>query len=352
MKTASLVRSEADTKRIGLLNEAFTNIKQIKVSRDETLVLNDLIRHAKRYTDANAYVKWLGIVPRFIVEAIVLAGIAFISAMLLRTNGSLQLPSIASIILIAIAAGRLIPAAQKMYNAFVNINYCADATSRIFNKVRDLALDQNFFRSAEVSVHKSFELKVTDLHFVYPGQTLPVIDQLSFTFKSGHLNFLVGESGSGKSTVCDIITGLLPVKDEMITFRSTEDMTTLKPIIRYIPQDSFLMTGSMAFNLLGTDSPSDAKLQRARELLTAFSLAKNELDANQFLSKRVKEFGRSFSGGQRQRLSIIRGLLQESNVLILDEPFSSLDESQFSICPSEIRNNINAKYFDNYYNTR
>jgi len=323
----SITRSEADTKRIGLLNEAFTNIKQIKVSRDEQLILNSFIDYAKRYTSANAKAKWLGIAPKFIIEGTILAGIAFIAAILLQLNGSLKLPSIASVILIAIAAGKLIPEAQKIYTSFVNISYSSDATNRIFSKIKDLVSDQGISKKAEFGTNEAFELRVTDLHYIYPSHDKPTIEQLSFTLTSGQLSYLVGPSGSGKSTVCDLITGLLTAKNGKIEFNSVKNGAPLKPIVRYIPQDSFLMTGSVAFNLFTERTPSNSKLQRARQLLIEFSLAKDELQANLILDTEVKEFGRNFSGGQRQRLSIIRGLLDESNVLILDEPFSALDNS-------------------------
>ena len=327
VKQASLVRSEADTMRIGLLNEVFANIKQIKVSRDEKPIVGRLFHYAKLYTNANAKAKWLGIAPRFIIEGVILAGIAFFAAILLKTNGSVQLPSLASVTLMAVSAAKLIPAAQKIYNSCVNIGYSADATMRVIKKISELASDQNLIRDTEVHVRERFVLEVKNLDYIYPGQTDPAIVNLSFVFFSGRLNYLVGQSGSGKSTVCDLITGLLPSQKGMLIYKSLDSGLPLKPIVRYIPQDSFLMTGSVAFNLLGTETSSETKLQRARELLSVFNLAKDKDDADQMLGAEVKEFGRNFSGGQKQRLAVIRGILQEANVLILDEPFSALDES-------------------------
>ena len=325
VKKATIIRSLADTQRIGTLNEAFANIKQIKVSKDERIILSYLSDCAKRYTVANARAKWLGIAPRFFVEGLVLASLAFFAAISIRTNGSVEVPSLASLTLIVVAAGRLVPAAQQIYSGAVNIGFASDATARILKKVTEQISDRDYTRNSESRIHEPFEIKIENLTFKYPSVTEPAIQNLNLNFLSGRLNYLIGKSGCGKSTVCDLITGLLPPKEGRIAFQSIENGALLNPIIRYVPQDSFLHTGSVLYNLLGTDAPDSLRLQKAEQLITAFGLSNVEEGARQFLSSQVKEFGLNFSGGQKQRLSIIRGLLQEANVLILDEAFSAMD---------------------------
>ena len=325
IKTASLVRSESDTNRISLLSEALANIKQIKVGRDEHLILNRLFDYAKIFHNANAKAKWLAVLPRYIIEGGILSGIAFLIAILLFNNGPIQLPSLASITLLAVAASRLIPAAQKIYNGFVTIGFSDDATRRLNKKLQDLLLDKATFKHNEAHTDEPFLLTARDIKYKYTNTTNPIIENLSFTFASGRLNFIVGESGTGKSTLCDLIIGLLPCNSGSIQFMSKKNDKQLFPILRYIPQDSLLLTGTVAQNLLDTNTVSRTQLLRAQQLIINFRLADNEIDAKKFLNSEVKEFGRNFSGGQRQRLSIIRGLLQDANVLVLDESFSALD---------------------------
>lgn len=176
-------------------------------------------------------------------------------------------------------------------------------------------------------------LRVADLSVEYktsgPQRATRVVDQVSFEIASGQTLGLVGESGSGKTTIGRAILGLTPVHSGQIEF-SGRDISGLsrrqrRPVARGIqaifqdPYSSLNPSMSIAEILvepIQEGTPKD-KQSRVKELLDAVGLP---FDAHRRLA-------REFSGGQRQRIAIARALALQPQLIICDEPTSSLDMS-------------------------
>lgn len=153
-----------------------------------------------------------------------------------------------------------------------------------------------------------------------------ILDDLSFNVRKGETVALVGPTGAGKSTLVNLIPRLYEPTHGSITIDGTPinklKQKSLRSKIAFVPQKSFLISGTVSENIaFGMDATSEQIKQaaihaHADEFIVSMS---NQYDTM------VGEGGRTLSGGQQQRISIARALLRNTPILILDEATSSLD---------------------------
>ncbi len=158
-------------------------------------------------------------------------------------------------------------------------------------------------------------LAVHELSVTFPDSNggLHALDTLSFTVQPREFVCVLGPSGSGKSTLLRILAGLLEPTRGSFTFAGG------KPKIGMVFQESNLMPWRSALEnitlpleLQGV-SPDEARL-RAQELIDLVGLQGFE-----------SSWPRDLSGGMAQRVAIARALIHDPDILLLDEPFGSLD---------------------------
>ena len=161
-------------------------------------------------------------------------------------------------------------------------------------------------------------LKNIDATYLAEDQLLPVLADISISVSRGEFVSILGPSGSGKSTILKIAAGLL-IPDRGQVMVDGVNVTGEKRLVGYMPQQDLLfpwkrLKENAALPLLAAGLPKRNALARVEELLPVFGL-KDFADY----------YPRQLSGGMRQRASLLRTMLVESDILLLDEPFASLD---------------------------
>lgn len=147
--------------------------------------------------------------------------------------------------------------------------------------------------------------------------TKRLFSDLSLEFPKGEISFIVGESGSGKTTLLHMVAGIEPMDSGEIKGLCKERVSVVFQEPRLISSISVLS------NLRLVSDASFAELNRYV----------NEFGVNIDLHQKVSEL----SGGMKQRISIIRALIAEPSLLLLDEPFKSLDVRNKKIVMHKIR---------------
>ncbi|MDQ6692213.1 MAG: ATP-binding cassette domain-containing protein, partial [Candidatus Dormibacteraeota bacterium] len=162
--------------------------------------------------------------------------------------------------------------------------------------------------------------------FSYPGSSVPVLHDVNLELAPGETLALVGRTGSGKTTLASLLPRLHDVTQGRITLdgQDIRDLTlsSLREQIGVAFEEPILFSASVRENLMmGRSEASDEDLNRA--LAVAQAEFVHELPWG--LETRVGEQGYSLSGGQRQRLALARAVLGGPQVLVLDDPLSSVD---------------------------
>lgn len=166
-------------------------------------------------------------------------------------------------------------------------------------------------------------LETKDLEFKYPDGK--IIKYPDITIKEKEWVAITGKSGSGKTTFLKLLLGLYKPSSGEIRYNKNLKPEEFSENIGYVPQINLIFNDNLSYNLNLDNSKELSKLQN--ELLTRFGL--ENIDTTIFENPE-KDLGTNFentiSGGQKQRLGIIRALGKGYNILILDEITSALDE--------------------------
>ncbi len=198
--------------------------------------------------------------------------------------------------------------------------------SERLSDVIDLEQEQNMTENPLYPEKLSGDVVLKDVTVRYRGR-MPVFSNLNMEIKQGETVAFVGESGCGKSTLAKLLMGFVHAQSGDIIFGSHKiedyDFKALRERITYIAQTSFLFTGTIFENLTNYDSSltmedvvEACKRVKLDEFINHLPLRYNTV---------VEENGSNFSGGQRQRLALARGLLKKGDIYIFDEVTNQLD---------------------------
>lgn len=166
----------------------------------------------------------------------------------------------------------------------------------------------------------------TDVCFSYNG--LPVLDGLSFSMDTGTFVGISGDSGTGKTTLMQLLLGFYPPASGSVLFNgvATGDRERIAywNRIAYVKQEAFILHDSFLNNIVLFDEHPD--MPRLNAILEVTGLTDIISRFPEGIHKPIMEAGKNISGGQRQRVAIARALYKDADVILLDEPFSELDE--------------------------
>ena len=169
-------------------------------------------------------------------------------------------------------------------------------------------------------------LRFEDVGFRYPDRRRALAG-VSFEARAGQTLAIVGPSGSGKTTLAQMIPKFLQPTEGRITLNGLDlaklDTAALRRDVAYVFQEHQLLTDTVAANLRIADpNATVAEMESACRVAGALDFVRAMPDG---FESRIGRGGGALSTGQKQRLSIARGLLRGAPILILDEPTAALD---------------------------
>ena len=170
-------------------------------------------------------------------------------------------------------------------------------------------------------------LSFENVTFTYPNDDEPMLKNVTFEIAPGQMVGVVGATGAGKSTLAQLIPRLFDPQEGSIKIggKDIRDVSegTLRKTVSIVLQRAILFSGTIADNLRqGKGNASVSEMERAARIAQASEfIGRME---NKFESQ-VEERGTNFSGGQKQRMSIARGIVSNPRILIFDDSTSALD---------------------------
>ena len=207
----------------------------------------------------------------------------------------------------------------------LNVSYIS---AKRVQEIFDLKEEDLLKALTEETAREQEAISAEEVSFTYPTASSPAIEGISFDLDQGQMLGIIGGTGSGKSTLVQLLSHLYAVSQgKLALYHQGHSPRTLKEWrewIAVVPQKAELFRGTIRSNLLlGMDeSVTDDDLWWALETAQAADFVREKEGQ---LDEPVEAFGRNFSGGQRQRLTIARALLKKAPFLILDDSTSALD---------------------------
>lgn len=306
-------------KRYQLVKNGYLGIRDFRTLGRFDFVFNKFEDVVDSYNSSNAKVQYYALIPRYLIEAIVLS---LVLLLLFFNNGNNSTSSANAEVVSSsfLAILKLLPQISQAYQSLSNLMANKASLDRIYNSVFESDTRELNHEHITKTRSKITSLGGEVLNSSY-GDKL-VFKDLSFKFQQGGINYISGPSGSGKSTLLDILCGLKSPDSGTVTYGFGNG--TAAGSISYTSQSPFLFDGTIYENLtLGSECVTE---ERCWEALNLVGLDELICGTPEGLNTVLGDEGMKLSGGQTQRLSISRALCFDSDIQIYDEPTSALDK--------------------------
>jgi ABC-type multidrug transport system fused ATPase/permease subunit len=313
--------------------EIFSGFREIKIYNRERMFADYFVKAAKGFAQTQIKQSIVSLAPKYILEfgiiSILVAVLAYWSLFPTTIEDMLVTAG-----LFGMAGARLLPMARSISNNILKLRYSHDAVDQLLFFISEKTRDsQNTKATKDIfsSTSQKYFEKITfkDVSVAYPKNNRRAIKNLNISISKGEMIALSGPSGSGKTTFISLLLGILDLVDGEIIIDKTKQLNThtfLQSISGYVPQETFIMDGTIEQNIALTREPEEIDQKKLEYAVKASSLTTLVNSLSDGIKSSVGQYGVEISGGQRQRLALARALYFDRQLLILDEPTSALDE--------------------------
>jgi len=323
----SLRISKETTQMIKALQEGLGGIRDVLLDGTQILYCRIYQKADAPLRQAYASNAFIGQSPRFIMETI---GMLLFAALALGVvqgpEGMVSaLPLLGAL---ALGAQRLLPALQQAYAAWSAILGSQAVTEDVLDLL-DQPISFGIYRLASEPLPFTQHLRFDSVSFRYNGESIWVINRLSFEIKRGARVGFVGNTGSGKSTCLDLLMGLLEPTEGRILIDGAplthKNLRAWQKNIAHVPQAIYLSDSTLAENIAFGLPEEKIDMTRVRKAACQAQIADFIESSPKGYQALVGERGIRLSGGQRQRIGIARAIYKQAQVLVFDEATSALD---------------------------
>jgi len=314
------IRIQSNKRLLQVLKEVFDGIKTIKVFNAGPIFEKMFSKHIYNFYSAcykqNAFKQYPRIFIELILVIVCLIFIFFLDLTKISYNETIPLLG-----LILAASLRLIPSINKIMSNYNHILFFRSSINVILNEFsgQKKFLIENF--SKKLLLKNTFEIK--NASFLYNDKT--IFKNLNFIINKNDCIGVYGESGSGKTTLIDIIMTLNKLEKgeiflDKILLNNKDVKKRWLSNISYVPQSIFLFNDKIKNNVSFEYDERKIDIEKVVDCLRKTKLEKFDP------SYEISEGGTNLSIGEKQRLGLARALYKDPELIILDEPTSSLDK--------------------------
>jgi len=346
--------SKHSNERIKILNESFYGIKQVILSNIREFFYNRFFSTSKILSKSLSDNLILSQIPKNILELLSLFLIIFIILFLTKifnNDFSVIFPIIA---IYSLSAFKLIPALQQIYSSFVSIkgsyasfqNINSDLRNSLYLKNKKNNL--NFYKNNNSLNLFNHSLTFKNVCFRYPSNKRDVLKKVHFQIFKNEKIAIVGLNGSGKSTLLDLILGLL--KPSNGNFYIDNHLLTDSKIniwqnqISYIYQNSVLFDGTVLDNIIfGIENKKNINYDKIDQIIVQVGIKTLLKKLPKGINSQIGESGSVLSGGQKQKIILARALYKDSDIMVIDEGTSALDNFSEKVVMDHFINKLKDK---------
>ena len=321
-KNSNIIAKNSD-ELIKNINQTFGAIKLISMKQiyDMFTFNFDKVNRGLKYAEGdNVFLSqsirvWIELI--IVIAAILCFYIAF------KMNVFMQLVPLLGGVTFAVL--RIMPLINKAYSGFATI---IGAKQSFFDIITFISLKNlNTDIKNEKLLNFTNKIVFKNVNYKYPHSNISSINQLKLVINNKSTTAIVGTTGSGKTTLLSLLIGLIqPTKGQIKidnVILESNNLNAWKLKISYVPQETIIIDDTIINNIVLGDT-NLINIQKVKKVLKLVNLEKfiPSIENDTMIGER----GIKISGGERQRIGIARALYDDKDLLILDEPFSSLDK--------------------------
>lgn len=320
MDRQRVVNSKASEDYISFVKEGVLGVETIRdyhiednFIEDFSKYKNNLLESGNKLMDIQNLIVASSIFSGFLMYAVILS-----SGVLLHNRGLISIGAI-------FVASQLTNSIKSPVIDIINNKIYMNSTKSIREKLlseltedKIIEKDKNFSFKDKISIE--------NLSFSYDGENR-ILEDVNLEIYKNNKYLIIGESGSGKSTFFKILMKWIEnfSGNIFVDSKNTNEITTQEWNKEFVPvlQETYIFEKSVGFNITFEENYDEKRLAEAIKT-SGLSDFVSKLDKG--INTVIKEDGSNISGGEKKRIGIARALYKNGNVLLVDEPFSSIDK--------------------------
>jgi ABC-type multidrug transport system fused ATPase/permease subunit len=270
-------------------------------------------------------------VPKYVLELTVIL-IGIVTAVYLSTTSSFG-KSVGVLTLLVATSFRLLPSLLRIQGSILIARTSIGSSIEVINLgLKHQHSNLTHIQKSQIKdgslQSRAPGIQIKNVCFEYPENEKRIFNNLNLSIEPGSLVVIKGSSGIGKTTLIDLILGLLKPNSGQLEFTG---VPAGQIRASYMPQETTIIDGSIIENIALGIPLGLINLERINKVMSAAGLDVLFEEVMNGGAGKIGVTGRSLSGGQYQRIALARALYSDPNMIVLDEPTSSLDEKSENI---------------------
>lgn len=302
------------------LIETFKSIREIKKYSKEKQFLSQNIENLTQTIDVSIKTNVLKLLPKSFYEICLV--VLVVGIIMYLSFYSIDSQNILPTLTVFIAASiRLIPSGTKIMHQYQTIRMGKLSVEIISNELnKKIEIDKKKL----VNNFKLSTLEFKHVDFNYGEKK--IFENLNMKFEKNKVYGIIGKSGAGKTTLVNLILNLIIPDKGKIIINNSIDLNEIKNNFQsFVPQKIYLLDNTIKFNITFEHNDNNIDFKKLDYSLKKSKLYSFTQNLKNGVNEVIGEDAIKISGGQLQRLAIARALYHNSQLIIFDEPTSSLD---------------------------
>lgn len=322
VKTWGELRQKNDDSLYRIINEIFIGMKEIKLNIPSDFLVFKLDKKFKIKARLHQNFSTFNSLPRYYYEFFLVVTVIIFFMILLMLGNDLSTMLILMTVFLA-SSFKIIPSLNRITSSTQTLKFTYPSIKLITSILTDRSDLVNSKPTKDIFFKRSISLK--DIQLSYDNEI--IISNLDFEINKGDKILILGKSGSGKTSLIDLISLIKsPTKGKVLYDGKKTDLNKYSYNIRnlkYVTQFPFFLDDTV-LNNIHMNLKSEPNILFIKELINDLDL--NDLIKNSGLNTLIGENAQKISGGQKQRLALVRALYNNPDFLVLDEFTSALDK--------------------------